>query len=133
MTYFIVKCIIFIVNVEKKKLICFDVDGTLTQYKTPLEAENRALLDKLSKIYKLVLVGAGSCKRIFEQTNAYPIDIIGNYGMEEAVVTNGRLNIIRQEKLSIDRAFFEEKTEYLRKKYGYTLIFPSAALTNTRR
>ena len=36
-----------------KKLICFDLDGTLTQHRTPLEEENRKLLDALGKKYKL--------------------------------------------------------------------------------
>ena len=31
------------------KLIAFDLDGTLTQHKTKLTAENRAVLQKLSK------------------------------------------------------------------------------------
>ena len=29
-------------------LIAFDLDGTLTQHKTPLEKENRAVLDELA-------------------------------------------------------------------------------------
>ena len=35
------------------KLIAFDLDGTLTQHKTPLDAKNRAVLDKLAeKVYR---------------------------------------------------------------------------------
>ena len=30
-----------------KRLICFDLDGTLTQHKTPLGERNKAVLDRL--------------------------------------------------------------------------------------
>ena len=33
---------------KKIKLFAFDLDGTLTQHKTPLSAENRAVLERLS-------------------------------------------------------------------------------------
>ena len=49
------------------KLVAFDLDGTLTQHKTPLCQENRALLDELSRHYRLLMVGAGDAKRIFNQ------------------------------------------------------------------
>ena len=38
------------------KLIAFDLDGTLTQHKTPLEAANLAVLHELSKKYKVCIV-----------------------------------------------------------------------------
>ena len=66
------------------KLVAFDLDGTLTQHKTPLSAENRAVLDRLAEKYSLVMVGAGQCMRIFNQMNQYPIDVIGNYGLQYA-------------------------------------------------
>ena len=44
-----------------KKLICFDLDGTLSQHRSQLEDFNRAVLDELSKKYKLLMVGAGGC------------------------------------------------------------------------
>ena len=34
---------------NKIKLVAFDLNGTLTQHKTPLSAEHRAVLDELSK------------------------------------------------------------------------------------
>ena len=61
------------------KVIAFDLDGTLTQHKTQLSLEHKNVLDKLAERYKLLMVGAGQCKRIFNQMNEYPIDIIGNY------------------------------------------------------
>jgi len=68
----------------KTKLIAFDLDGTLTQHKTPLSAEMRATLDALRANHSLLMVGAGACRRIFNQMQQYPIDILGNYGMQYA-------------------------------------------------
>ena len=67
------------------RLFAFDLDGTLTQHKTPLSAENRAVLERLAKKSALCMVGAGMCRRIFEQMGHFPIDIIGNYGMQTAI------------------------------------------------
>ena len=39
----------FLDGVKMKKLICFDLDGTLTQHRSKLEKENRVILDKLQK------------------------------------------------------------------------------------
>ena len=50
-----------------KKLIAFDLDGTLTQHKTPLDEKNKSVLDRLGKKYRLLMVGAGQCARIFKQ------------------------------------------------------------------
>lgn len=54
-------------DVSKIKLIAFDLDGTITQHKTPVSAEHRAVMERLSKKYQLVMLGAGMCRRIFEQ------------------------------------------------------------------
>ncbi len=64
------------------KVIAMDLDGTLTNHKTPLSKEHKEILEKLSKKYKLLMVGAGQVNRIFNQLNKFPIDIIGNYGMQ---------------------------------------------------
>ena len=32
---------------QEKRLICFDLDGTLTQHRSLLEEENKKLLDEL--------------------------------------------------------------------------------------
>ena len=96
-----------------KKLIGFDLDGTLTQHRTPIPEAVRTLLDDLGRRYRLVMVGAGNCPRIFAQMGNYPIDIVGNYGMQEATVENGALRIVRQDTCPADR-------ERLRKQYGYT-------------
>lgn len=103
-----------------KRLLCFDLDGTLTQHRTPLGEENRALLDRLSKKYKLLMVGAGAAERIHRQMGSYPIDILGNYGMEEAHITDGRFTLVRKDESHPDRAYFTKKIAELREKYGYT-------------
>ena len=54
-------------DINRIKLVAFDLDGTLTQHKTPLSAEHRAILTELSKKYKLLMAGAGMCQRIFNQ------------------------------------------------------------------
>ncbi len=103
-----------------KRLICFDLDGTLTQHKTPLSPENRAVLDSLGKHYQLVMCGGGGCERIYKQMNEYPIDILGNYSMQESRVENGELKIIRQETVHPDTAHVLAICSALREKYGYT-------------
>jgi hydroxymethylpyrimidine pyrophosphatase-like HAD family hydrolase len=97
-----------------------DLDGTLTQHRSPLGEKNKAVLDQLNKKYKLLMVGAGNVPRIYGQMNNYPIDILGNYGMQEGKIIDGEMVIIRQDTLEVDREFFLEKTNYLREKYGYT-------------
>ena len=103
-----------------KKLLCFDLDGTLTQHRSKLEKENRALLDELQKRYKVIMVGAGGAERIYAQMDEYPIDILGNYGKQESKMIDGKFTIIRQITTTPDKAYFLEKAQYLREKYGYT-------------
>lgn len=103
-----------------KRLICFDLDGTLTQHRSPLGEENRAVLDMLQEKYKVIMVGAGAAARIYKQMMEYPIDIIANYGMEESKMIDGKFTIVRQITTTPDKAYFLEKATYLREKYGYT-------------
>ncbi len=106
-----------------KKLICFDLDGTVTQHRSNIEKENKNLLDELSKKYKLLMVSAGAADRVYHQIDEYSIDIIGNYGMQEGKVIDGKFTIIKQENVSHDSEYFREKCDYLRKKYGHTNFF----------
>ena len=104
------------------KLIAFDLDGTLTQHKTPLSEQNRAILDRLGKRYRLLMVGAGQCIRIFRQMGEYPIDIIGNYGMQLSRFDRkaGKLVTVYDEHLPCDRESVEKRITALRKEFGYT-------------
>ena len=103
-----------------KKLICFDLDGTLTQHRTKLGEENTLVLRELEKKYKLLMVGAGGAERIYEQMNRYPIDILANYGMQESKMIDGKFTIIRKETSAVDKDYFINTIKYLREKYGYT-------------
>ncbi len=103
-----------------KKLICFDLDGTLTQHRTPLGEENRKVLDELQKKYKVIMVGAGAADRIYKQMNEYPVDIVANYGMQESKIIDGKFTIVRQDTTYPDREYFIKTVAYLREKYGYT-------------
>ena len=104
------------------KLVAFDLDGTLTQHKTPLDDKNRAVLDRLAEKYELCMVGAGQCHRIFHQMGEYPLNIIGNYGLQYAAYDpqTKSLNIVRDESFPCDRASVERRVTMLREKYGFT-------------
>lgn len=104
------------------KLVAFDLDGTLTQHKTPLGEENRAVLNELSKHYHLLMVGAGGAMRIFNQLGGYPIDVIGNYGLQQGVYNpeTKELDIVADIIVPCDRESVSERITALREKYGFT-------------
>ena len=111
------------------KLIAFDLDGTVTQHKSPLDAVNRAFLSSLSGRYRLLMVGAGDCDRIARQMGFFPIEILGNYGMQYARVDqNGKLVILREETVPCDRAKITETVDELRKRFGFTPYRGESAL-----
>ena len=115
------------------KLIAFDLDGTLTQHKSPIEPENRAFLVRLAECYRLLMVGAGDCYRISSQMDYFPIEILGNYGMQYARVdAAGNLSVLREETVYCDREMIGATVEELRRRFGFTdyrgdsaLFFPS--------
>ena len=104
------------------KLIAFDLDGTLTQHKTPLDPVNKAVLDRLREKYVLLMVGAGACYRIFNQMGKYPIDVFGNYGLQQGVYNpeTGNLDIVRDLRLPCDRESVEKRVTELRERFGFT-------------
>ena len=105
-----------------KKLIAFDLDGTLTQHKSPLGEKNRIVLEKLAKRYHLLMLGAGSCERIFRQMQEFPIEIIGNYGMQHSKIENGSFKIVESLSCPVDRDFVENAVTSLRKEFGLEKI-----------
>jgi len=109
-------------DVNKIKLVAFDLDGTLTQHKTPLSEEHRQILEQLSKKYKLLMAGAGMCQRIFNQMNQYPIDIVGNYGLQYAEYNPNtkELEIKKNVVKPIDKDSIEKRVTAMRQKYGFT-------------
>ena len=107
----------------KIKLMAFDLDGTLSQHKTPLEPQHRETLYRLREKYTLVMVGAGQCMRIFNQLEGFPIDVIGNYGMQYSRYDAETASLvpvydIREEKVA--REEVERRINILREKYGFT-------------
>lgn len=108
---------------SKIQVIAMDLDGTLTQHKQPLPPLTRATLEALGKRYRLLMVGAGQVQRIFGQMEHFPIDIIGNYGMQYATYNaqTGGLDMRRDEVIPAgDRGTIEARVTALREKYGYT-------------
>lgn len=103
------------------KVLAFDLDGTLTQHKTHLDEEHRAKLTELSGKYRLLMVGAGTCERIFDQMDHFPIDIIGNYGMQFAEYDHSsvKLKYRYDESKSCDKDSIEKRITELRNRYGY--------------
>ena len=104
-----------------KKLIAFDLDGTITQHKSPLTEQNKLVLDALAARYKLLMVGAGQCMRIFNQLLEYPIDILGNYGMQYGIYDQEakELRIVRNDSVPCDRESVRERIEMLRREFGF--------------
>lgn len=109
-------------NAKKIRLVAFDLDGTLTQHKSPLEETNRKVLEALAENHKLVMVGAGQCVRIFNQMGQFPIDIIGNYGMQFAAYDyeKGTLGEVTNLAVDCDREKTEARVTEIREKCGYT-------------
>lgn len=108
-------------DMNKIKVVALDLDGTLTQHRTELEQENKLVLDELRKKYKLIMVGAGTCTRIWKQLRYYPIDIIGGYGMEYCKY-NGEtksLDNVYSEFIPCNKESVLERAMYIRKKYNF--------------
>ena len=107
-------------DISKIKVVAMDLDGTLTQHKQPMIPEVREALNALSKKYKLLMAGAGQVMRIFNQMEQYPIDIIGNYGLQygQYNLESGQIELKRDLVFPCDRASVDERVTILRKKYG---------------
>ena len=105
------------------RLVAFDLDGTLTQHKSPMSPGIRAALDALrGRGLRLLMVGAGSCARIARQMENYPIDVIGNYGMQYAewdpATRSHRL--VSDERRPCDRESVLRRADAFRAKHGLT-------------
>ena len=109
-------------NTEKIKVVAMDLDGTLTQHRQPLPPENRAALEALGQKYRLLMVGAGQVSRIFHQLGQFPIDIIGNYGLQYGKYdpATAQLQILRDLALPCDRDSVDRRVTMLRRKFGFT-------------
>lgn len=107
---------------EKIKLIAMDLDGTLTQHKQPMSAQCRAMLTRLRERYQLLMVGAGQVQRIFRQMEQFPVDIIGNYGLQYAKYNaqTGQLDMQWDLSFPCDRERTEQIVTDFRRRYGFT-------------
>ena len=104
------------------KVIGFDLDGTLTQHRTPLPGASRELLDRLRRKYRVMIVGAGNCPRILRQIENFPVDVIGNYGMQYYRYDPGTQShrAVFDNCVPADRKSVAERIARLREKHGYT-------------
>lgn len=107
---------------SKIKVIAMDLDGTLTQHKQHMTERCRQTLIALGERYKLLMVGAGQVYRIFNQLEQFPIDIIGNYGLQYATYNaeTKDLDIVRDLSFPCDKESVEQRVTALREKHGYT-------------
>lgn len=101
------------------KLIAMDMDGTITQHKSRVCTKNRQVLLQLQERYKLVVVGAGTCGRIYEQLGIDDIDLLGSYGMQTGHTESGHLIISKDVRMPIKKESIKRRVEILRRRYGY--------------
>ena len=108
-----------ITDVKNIKLIAFDLDGTLSEHKQPIGEDNRSLLDALGKDYKIIMVAAASAEEIFRQMLGYPIDIIGNYGMQYAEYDSAvhGLKIVYDRVRTVNQPMVTEILNNIQKKH----------------
>ena len=104
------------------KLIAFDLDGTLTQHRLPPSEKNLDTLRELSDTYCLIMAGAGQATRIFEQMGHFPIDIIGNYGLQYAKYDSNTksLKMIRDLAIPCDQKLVSERIALARDRFGFS-------------
>ena len=109
-------------HTENLKVIAMDLDGTQTQHRQPLTPENRAAMEALKEKYKLLMVGAGQVMRIFHQLEQFPIDIIGNYGLQYGTYNPETKTIDLQRDLVFpcDRESVDCRVTMLRERFGMT-------------
>lgn len=106
------------VDPRSLRLIALDLDGTLVQHKCCLEAAARDVLDALGGRYRLVINGAGPADRIDAQLGHYPIDILGNYGMQFLRRDSTGLHRLCDRRHACDRASVSARVEQLRREAG---------------
>jgi hydroxymethylpyrimidine pyrophosphatase-like HAD family hydrolase len=105
-----------------KKLVALDLDGTLTQHKSPLELNCRKVLTELSLKYRLLMVCAGGCERVYKQMMGFSIDICGFYGMEFSTATeatdNGGFRLTESDSVPVDRELIISYADIVRNEFA---------------
>lgn len=109
-------------DASKIKVVAMDLDGTLCQHKTHLPEENKAVLRALSEKYKLLMVGAGMCQRIFNQMEKFPVDVLGTYGLQYCQYNkeSGEIDPVFDKVLPVDRESISERVKGFRERHGFT-------------
>ena len=111
----------------EKKVFAFDLDGTITEHRTWITDENLAVLDQLkARGIRAIILGAGPAKRIFTQMREYPIDIIGNYGLQYAKYRDdlGDIEYVRDLSLPCDRESVIARLEEYRGEFKKEPYYP---------
>ena len=106
------------------RVVAFDLDGTLTQHRSPLPEENRRLLDRIREKYRMLMVGAGDARRIFRQMEQYPVDVIGNYGMQYLKYDSEKKEqeTVFDLRVPVDRESVSRRVAELRERFGFTVF-----------
>ncbi len=106
------------------KLAVFDVDGTLTQHHMPPTDAVRHMLNRLQRHCRVLLLSAGSCRRIAAQMQGISVEILGNYGMEYALPQKeGHYDIHTLHTYTFDRQDALRRIEAFRRHFGLTSFF----------
>lgn len=96
------------------RLLVFDVDGTLTPHKEPIQLSMINVLKILSYKYTILICAAGSLERVSKQLNLSFVDYLCSYGIEKKI--NG---ICFYSGLHVDLASISERVEEFRLKSGF--------------
>lgn len=80
------------------------------------------MLEALSQRYHLLMVGAGNAQRIFHQLGDFPIDVIGNYGMQHGSYDpkSRSLRVENAAPVPCDREDILARAAELRYRCGFT-------------
>lgn len=100
------------------KLVAMDLDGTLTQHKSPLEPRCRQVMDQLAQRYRLLMVCAGGCSRVYQQMGEFPIAISGFYGMQYGEGTENGLQLLDDVCVPADRDEVTRRAALLREEFS---------------
>lgn len=103
---------------DKIKLVAMDLDGTLTQHKSPLEPRCRRTLERLAQRYSLLMVCAGGCERVYRQMGEFPIAISGFYGMQYADAVEGKFSVRENVQIPVDREDILNRAQQFRDEFG---------------